>query len=123
MRLGLSYESLPPQIMTLVTPLRLGLGLLDPEQSMDIQAQLRSRVAKEGKFSKFQALYFPVTPILPLAWFYDCADCVFYQAADFAATRTCELVQGNIAPFAWCGLWTNLQEDRPFSWVGRAMGP
>ena len=116
---GLSYESLPPQIMALVTPLRLGLGLLDPEQSMDIRAQLRSRLAREGKFPKFQVLYLPVTPILPVAWYYDCADCVFYQAAN----RTCELVQGNIAPFAWCGLWTNLQEDRPFSWVGRAIGP
>ena len=119
MRLGLSYESLPPQIMTLVTPLRLGLGLLDPEASMDIRVQLRSRVARDGKFTKLQVLYLPVTPLLPGPWFYDCADCIFYQWQG----RTCELVQGNIEPYAWCGLWTNLQEDRPFSWVGRAIGP
>jgi len=104
------YGSLPPWVLALVTP----LGLLS---EMDFRAQLRSRVARDGKFTKFQVLYFPVTPILPVAWFYHCADCVFYQKDN----RTCELVQGGIAPLAWCGLWTNRQEDRPFSWVGRAV--
>ena len=116
--LKVDYGSLPPQVLALITPVRLGLGLLDPKASMDIRAQIRSRVARDSKFSKFQALYFLISPVLPLAWFYDCAECAFYQRKG----RTCEVVQGDISPYAWCGLWTNLQEDRPFSWVGRAIG-
>ena len=107
------YEQLPPQILAIMTPIRLGLSLAEV---VDMVSQLRTRVARDGKFSKLQALYLPVTLIPPVAWFYECSTCEFY----LWETRLCELVDGNIEPYAWCGLWINQREDLPFSWVRRA---
>jgi hypothetical protein len=112
------YSNLPPQILAILTPLRLGAGLLSPELSAEIQTELRARVLRDGKFTKSQVLYMPVSLIPPAAWFYDCIDCTFYQGG----MKTCELVTGTIAPAAWCGLWTNIQEEKPFDWIIDGVG-
>lgn len=104
------------QIIPVLTPLRQGLSLLNPEVRDESLTLIRARVGTDGKFSKFEVFYFPITPIPPAAWFYDCADCVFYEPS----TRGCEVVEGIIEPYAWCVLWVNNQDDKPFSWIGRA---
>lgn len=111
------YYNLPPTILAVMTPVRLALGLLTPGVSVDMIRELRTRVAREGKFGKVSVIYTPVTPILPAAWFYDCADCTFYREQ----SRDCDIVKGNIEPYAWCGLWINRGEDLPFSWIERAL--
>lgn len=111
------YAKLPPQLLAIVTPFRLGLSLVDRDGALEMVTQLRNRVARDGQFSKLQVFYMPVTLIPPAAWFYDCADCYFY----LEGTRRCELVDGNIEPYAWCGLWLNRREDQPFSWLERAV--
>jgi hypothetical protein len=106
---------LPPQVAAILVPLNVGAGLLNPQVVDNVRAQLRGRRVSQGQFTKSQVLYAPVTPVLPAAYFYDCADCVFYRQA----SKTCELVSGNIEPYAWCGLWLPKDSDQPFSWLTR----
>lgn len=110
------FYTLPPQVMALLAPLNVAAGLFNPEIVNQVRAQLRGRRAAQGQFLKAQVAFMPVTLILPAAYFYDCADCVFYRQS----SKTCELVAGNIEPYAWCGLWLPRDGDRPFSWIGRA---
>lgn len=109
------FSVLPPQIMALGAPLHVAFGLVNPETVNQVRVQLASRVKAEGQFSKSQVFFQPVTLILPAAYFYDCADCSSYRQGN----RTCQLVAGNIEPFAWCGLWLPRTNDKPFSWLSR----
>ena len=111
-----AFYHLPPQVMALLAPLNVGAGLLNPQIVNQVRAQLRGRRVTQGQFLKVQVGYMPVTLILPAAYFYDCADCVFYRQS----SKTCELVAGNIEPYAWCGLWLPRDGDKPFSWLLRA---
>lgn len=111
-----AFYNLPPQVMALIAPLNVAAGLLNPEIVRQVRGQLRSRRLTQGQFTKMEVFYMPVTLIPPAAYFYDCADCVFYRQS----SKTCELVAGNIEPYAWCGLWINKEEDKPFSWLMRA---
>jgi hypothetical protein len=111
-----AYYHLPPEVMALITPLHVAAGLVNRAAIDSVRSQLRGRVLTKGHFLKVQVGYMPVTLILPAAYFYDCADCVFYRQA----TKSCEVVMGNIEPYAWCGLWLPKSEDKPFSWLTRA---
>jgi hypothetical protein len=113
---GQGYGQLPPEVLSLATPLNVLLGILKPEIVQNIGSQLRGRVLMEGQFCKPQVAYTPVALALPVAYVYDCADCRFYRQS----SKTCELVAGNIEPYAWCGLWLPKSNDQPFSWIGRA---
>lgn len=113
---GQGYGQLPPEVLSLVTPVNVAIGLLKPEIVQNIASQLRGRVLMQGQFCKPQVAYLPVTLIPPAAYFYDCADCLFYRQS----SRTCELIYGDIEPYAWCGLWLPKSNDQPFSWIGRA---
>ena len=111
-------QPIPP--IAAMTPLRNGVGLLFPETLVQLRQEFRGQVASQGRpFSKIESLYLPFTPFLPLAWAYDCGNCVFYQCQ----ARTCEIVDGSIEPVAWCGFWVSRVEDPPFSWMVRALGP
>jgi hypothetical protein len=111
------FSYLPPQVMAAIAPLHVAFGLVNPETVSQVRAQLASRVKDRGQFSKRQVFYQPVTLILPAAYFYDCADCGFYRQAN----RSCQVVAGNIEPYAWCGLWLPRSKDQPFSWIGRTL--
>jgi hypothetical protein len=111
-----AFYNLPPQLMSILAPLNVGAGIFNPEIVRQVRGQLRGRRVTQGQFVKTQVFFMPVTLILPAAYFYDCADCAFYQQS----TKTCELVAGNIEPYAWCGLWLPQEEDKPFSWLARA---
>ncbi len=100
-----------------LTPLRNGLGVVNPETLNGLRRELRDQVASQGrKFSKLEVMYFPFTPIPPGVWLYDCANCEFYRQ------RTCEIVEGNIFPAGWCGFWVSRVGDKPLSWVAEAVG-
>ena len=108
---------LQAQAMAARTPFRAALSILVPEARAQTEADLRAQVAAQGRqFTKLEALYFGITPILPVAWFYACADCVFFNSE----ARTCAIVEGNIEPQAWCPLWVQNEGDKPFSWFARA---
>jgi hypothetical protein len=94
----------------------VGAGLFNPDIVKQVRGQLRGRKLTQGQFQKTQVFYMPVTLLLPAAYFYDCSTCVFNQQA----TKTCELVAGNIEPYAWCGLWLPKDDDTPFSWLSKA---
>ena len=114
-KLEQAYYHLPPEVMSLVTPLNVAAGLFNPEITAQVRNQLKSRVLTKGQFLKPQVAYLPVTLILPAAYFYDCADCALYRQS----TKTCEVVAGNIEPYAWCGLWLPKAGDKPFTWLSR----
>ncbi len=110
----MTMKTPPPAI-----PLRAALSLVCPEVRAQTEAALRDQVAAQGRpFTKLEAGYFGITPVLPAAWFYDCADCVFFKGD----ARTCDIVEGHIEPYGWCPLWVQRQDDPPFSWVARAFG-
>lgn len=111
------YAQLPAPVLALMTPVRVALGAFGRESSLAMVQELRNRVAREGKFRKLAVFYLPVSLIPPAAWFYDCSECQFY----LEERRQCELVEGDIEPYAWCGLWVNRGEDLPLSWVERAI--
>ncbi len=101
-----------------LTPLRNALGIVNPDVLNQIRRELRDQVVSQGrKFSKLESLYLPFTPFPPGVWLYDCANCEFYQQ------RTCEIVEGNIAPAGWCGFWVSRVGDKPLSWVAQAVSP
>ncbi len=112
-----AFYKLPPQVAAILAPLNVAAGIFNPEIVRQVRGQLRGRRVTQGQFLKAQVFYLPVTLILPAAYFYDCASCTFYQQS----TKTCELVAGNIEPQAWCGLWLPKEEDKPFSWLSRAL--
>lgn len=110
-----AFYDLPPQVMAILAPLNVGAGLLNPEIVKQLRGQLRGRRVTQGQFLKAQVLFMPVSLIMPAAYFYDCADCTFYRQS----SKSCELVAGNIEPYAWCGLWLPKEGDQPFSWLAR----
>jgi len=110
------YYGVPRQIMSLLAPLDVGRGLIDPDRVAQARQAIASRAFSQGQFAKLEVFYMPVTLIPPGAYFYDCADCVFYRQA----SKTCQVVQGNIEPYAWCGLWLPKEGDQPFAWLTRA---
>ncbi|MCJ7663295.1 MAG: hypothetical protein MUO24_03540 [Desulfobacterales bacterium] len=110
-----AFYHLPPQVMSILAPLNVGAGLLNPEIVKQVRGQLRGRRVAGGQFLKAQVLYMPVSLIMPAAYVYDCAGCTFYRQS----SKTCELVAGNIEPYAWCGLWLTQEGDQPFSWLAR----
>lgn len=111
-----AFYHLPPQVMSILAPLNVGAGLFNPETVSQLRGQLRGRRVTQGQFLKAQVFYMPVSLIPPAAYFYDCAGCAFYRQS----SKTCELVEGNIEPYAWCGLWLPQDDDNPFSWLARA---
>lgn len=111
-----AFYHLPPQVMGMVAPLNVAAGLLNPDIVRDVRGQLRGRRAVQGQFLKPQVFYLPVSLIPPGVYFYECSSCVFYRQSG----KTCELVAGNIEPYAWCAIWLPKEGDRPFSWLARA---
>ncbi len=107
------------QIVALSTPLKVAHSLVHPQVTQQTEVELRTRVASEGKWSKLQVYYFPVTLIPPAAYFYECSICRFFKFDQ----RSCDLVQGLIEPYAWCAVWLPMAEDKPWSWIGRAIKP
>ncbi|KKM62482.1 hypothetical protein LCGC14_1521220 [marine sediment metagenome] len=107
----------PIPVVAMVTPLRIAQTLVNPQLRDSMALELRQRAREEGQYSKFQVGYLPITPFPPAAFFYECSTCTFYNLK----AKSCELVQGVIEPFAWCGLWINLSEDKPLSWIKRAV--
>ncbi|KKN39343.1 hypothetical protein LCGC14_0744480 [marine sediment metagenome] len=108
-------------LTALMTPLRIGLGLIFPETVVQLRQELRGLVQERGaKFTKFETGYAPFSPILPGAYFYDCSTCDFFKK-ESAVVAACEVVEGQIAPYAWCFLWGPTKEDAPFSWMARAV--
>jgi hypothetical protein len=110
------YAQLPPEVLALVTPFNVGAGVLNPAVAAEARSGLRRRVIVQGKLTKIQAAFMPVTLIPPAAYFYACADCAFHRQAN----KSCELVAGHIEPYAWCGLWLPQEDDRPLAWLTRA---
>ena len=107
----------PIQVVALFTPLRIAQTLVNPALRDSMVQELRQRVKEEGQYSKLQVFYMAITPFPPAAWFYGCSECTFYNSKN----RSCELVRGRIEAYAWCALFINLAEDKPFSWIGGSL--
>ena len=74
-------------------------------------------VTLHGKFTKFQAGYLPI-PFPPFFWDYKCFKCRFWQGTrEKPTTSTCTIVEGQIAPRAWCTLWMPPEGVKPLTWV------
>lgn len=110
------YANLPPEVLSLVTPFNVAAGLLSPDVITEARAGLRRRVIVKGKLAKLQVAYMPLSLLPPGAYIYACSECSFFRQAN----KSCELVAGNIEPYAWCGLWLPQESDRPMAWVTRA---
>lgn len=74
-----------------------------------------------AKLPKALALYLPTAPP-PAIFIYQCKYCRF-----FIEPNDCSIVcrkgypdYNIISPIAWCILWVNKPEEKPFDWVIRA---
>ena len=82
---------------------------------------LQAHVNRNGKLTKFEALYTPVTPP-PVFWEYNCGQCFAF----LRETLTCKWVSevsfpnpGQIHPQGWCAVWMPLDGARPLGYLGR----
>ncbi len=82
---------------------------------------IESYVLKNGKFSKFETAYSPISPP-PVFWEYNCGQCFAFQRA----TLTCKWVSeqglvnpGKISPVGWCAIWMPMPGVKPFTYVGK----
>ena len=82
---------------------------------------LQSYVDRNGKFTKFETLYLPIS-LPPLFWEYNCGQCFAFQRE----TQTCKWVKeegfpnpGIIHPQGWCTVWMPLEGATPFSYIGK----
>ena len=103
------------------TPLRF-TGWLSGQVSLEeIEAEMRAEVTQRGKFTKVEAVYFPLAPVPPLGFVYQCATCRFFRRQQGQTEGTCEVVEGTIAPYAWTPLWLPNSEDRLGGWLTRPL--
>ena len=82
---------------------------------------VQAYVDKNGKFSKFEALYTPIAPP-PVYWEYNCGQCWAF----IRPTLTCKWVKemgfpnpGQIHPQGWCSVWMPLDGVKPLSYIGK----
>lgn len=105
-------------LRSLNTPLRFGSSLLTDQVSVEqIEAELLAETRVRGKFTKLEAVYLPFTPVPPLAFFYECSTCRLYQPGKDRSAGGCQVVEGEILPYAWSALWLPNRQDRPLGWL------
>ena len=64
-----------------------------------------------GKLPKGLVLYSETAPP-PAVYRYECRLC-----AHFISPNQCALVEGDVAPAAWCLMWLPLLWELPFAWM------
>ena len=72
--------------------------------------ELDKQVLSNGKFSKLQVIYAPVSPP-PVFWDYKCKKCRVWMGPN-----GCKWVKGNISPNGWCVIWLPPTQYRELSW-------
>ena len=72
--------------------------------------ELNRYVAINGKFSKFQVMYLPLSPP-PVFWDYKCKKCL-----KFVQPNGCNWVSGEVAPSGWCAIWVPPAEYKALTW-------
>jgi hypothetical protein len=91
---------------------------IDPNNQPLLQdwiTELNNYVALNGKFTKFEVGYLPISPP-PLFWDYKCKKCMSYIPAIDTTKPQCNWVNGDIGPGAWCSIWIAPSNYKAFSW-------
>ena len=76
---------------------------------------LESHVGRNGKLSKFSALYVPLQPPA-FVWRYSCDNCHAWQEPN-----GCRWVEGWIAAGGWCSIFMPKEGDPPFTWPAKLL--
>ena len=122
------------QLAAVSTPFLVLGDVLGLETADRAEGALSRQVLGQGrKFTKFEALYLPGTPFLPLAYRYECQTCRFFQPAgtNGRAYATCDIVgePGDplggeaIGELAWCGFFLPAVGEPPFRWLANLLDP
>ena len=121
------------QVRALITPFRVGLSFLAPEEIDRIDQELRGDVQLQGrKFGNDEAVYLPFSPP-PGAWRYECQTCRYWQPAGTGGRSfpTCAVVGLDDDPFGgeaihplhWCAWWLPARGDPPLRWLAEWLNP
>jgi len=78
--------------------------------------KIKERVSTEGVFTKSEVIYAPLTPFPPVFWEYRCDKCLWW-----VPPNKCEVVEGEIAPRAWCAVWLPPTGVKPLSWLSEKL--
>jgi hypothetical protein len=110
-------------LLALATPFRVLSNLLTGQPTLDQMAAETQHLVtlQRRKFTKQEAGYFPLAPVPPLGWRYECGRCRFYESA----SKTCSVMGlpsddfggETVHPLAWCAYWLPLEDQPLLAWV------
>jgi len=108
-------NTFPPSMLVKSISVAAANATVSPGTLQPWVDEVEAHVRENGKFTKSQVLYFPLSPP-PVFWDYKCRKCRFWQGPD-----SCIVVDGKISPGGWCAIWLPPEDKPAFSWPSELM--
>jgi len=89
-------NTFPPSMLVKSISVAAANATVSPGTLQPWVDEVEAHVRENGKFTKSQVLYFPLSPP-PVFWDYKCRKCRFWQGPN-----GCRVVEGEISPRGWC---------------------
>jgi len=99
----------------------------DAQGNLAEYIEVQAGTNPDGKVSKRNVGYLPISPLPPGLWEYNCASCRFYRpgGGEGGANPRCSVVGQDEDPFGgekihaqgWCSLWLPPDDREAFAWI------